>query len=564
MCRSRDIAAALLTWFLVSALGLQAPGVAQQPPPSGISALTLRVTTQLVLVDAVVKDKKGKHVKGLTVEDFTVLEDGKAQTIAMFAAEGFPATSWSPRPQPASPLSDVYSNRLEDRPVPGPPTILLLDALNTPWSDQAYARRQVLGYLKKQLHPERRFAVFALGDSLKMLQDFTDDPRLLMAAVESFVPQPPRWLPAPPPTANRSEGLAAAHIRRLNAHLQGMFSERAQLALGIRVGKTMDALQSLAGVLAAYPGRKNLIWFSAAFPLYVLPSVEGGGFPTSRAQDLQQLTQILNDARVAVYPVDARGLVGATVLDASRADPGVGYEFGQSIQAMNAELWVTQQSLKFVARQTGGLAFTNRNDLDRAVSLTVDDGSSYYVLGYYRENKSWDGKFHRIEVWTRKRGLEVRHRRGYSATDPAGWEAQSERIREAELRLALSPSTPPATMVLFDARVKPGTTAAGIRISVDIMLDTRTLSPEERGEGRKRYRFGLHLVAFAPDGELAGTKDLSIDTTLTPEGHTESLQGGLPVSTELDVPRGRYTLRVGIRDMRTGLMGTVDVPILME
>src|SRR6266700_2344516 len=159
--------------------------VAQQPSIEDLNTPAVRVTTRLVLVDAVVTDKSGQRIKDLKREDFTVLENGKPQKISAFS---FESPEVSPRQAPDLP-PNVHTNRPEYDMPKGPLTIVLLDGLNTPVADQGYARSQILKYLGTQLQPGQPVAVYTLAGSLRLLQDFTGDVALLKAAVEHFSPQ---------------------------------------------------------------------------------------------------------------------------------------------------------------------------------------------------------------------------------------------------------------------------------------------------------------------------------------------------------------------------------------
>src|SRR5262249_17814847 len=149
-----------------------------------IPAPTIRVTTRMVLVDVVVTDKQGKPVPGLRAEDFTIEEKGKTQKIASFTTS--PEAGAKPEPLPPG----IYSNRAQYRSPGGPITVLLLDALNTAFKDQAYARQQMLKFVQQQYRPGQRMAVFTLTGQLQVLQDFTSDPRILYAAMQRFRPEP--------------------------------------------------------------------------------------------------------------------------------------------------------------------------------------------------------------------------------------------------------------------------------------------------------------------------------------------------------------------------------------
>jgi VWFA-related protein len=166
---------------------------AQAAPPESAGAIT--VTTHLVEVNVVVTDSKGEPVTDLTQDDFTLLEDGKKQKIASFVLHRRAATTSASGQPPEQLPPGVYTNRMQAD--TGPLTILLLDVLNTPFLDQAYARNQLLKYLKTQHRPGQKTAIFALTNDLLLLQDFTADTEVLRAALERRGPQESRLLDDP-------------------------------------------------------------------------------------------------------------------------------------------------------------------------------------------------------------------------------------------------------------------------------------------------------------------------------------------------------------------------------
>ena len=162
-----------------------------QAPVSDLPQATIRASTHMVVVDVIVSDKAGNPVTGLQSSDFSVSEDGKAQKIEAFRSEGGKPAEGRP---PLSLPPHVYTNRTAYKAPPGPLTIIVLDGVNTTLRDQIYARLQLVKYLKTQLQPDQHLAVFALTGRLHLLQDFTNDPNLLLKNVEQFLAQDPRGL----------------------------------------------------------------------------------------------------------------------------------------------------------------------------------------------------------------------------------------------------------------------------------------------------------------------------------------------------------------------------------
>jgi VWFA-related protein len=583
--------------FLLAAVGLVGGPAwqrlrAQAPAPQNVPSPTLRVSSRLVLVDTVVTDKDGHPVKGLTASDFTVTENKKAQKIATFSFQDSPVTSAAHKPPGPLPPG-VTTNRSEYITPPGPPTVILLDSLNTLVRDQGAARLELLRYMEKQLTPGQPIAVYTLGRSLRVLQGFTDDPRLLRLAVDSYRPEipidrqiedvqsrmppsPQFWLGSGALNGGGGAQIAAQHMMQ---QIRDFYTEQAGIALDDRVGITLSAFRIIARALAGMPGRKNLIWVSGSFPLTLMKQIVHYGETQSDPNyksvertyedNIRQTASFLTDAQVAVYSVDARGLLGSAVIDASAQgtnDIGLlksGAEFGADVSSSNAAIETTQASMALVSNETGGRLLANRNDIDNAVAQSVVDGSSYYMLGYSPEDKNWDGKFRTIQVEVNKPGVKVRSRRGYYAADPALW-VKENRNKDADLLAEMALSNPVSTMIIFDAHVvpPPGTLGDKAKLQIDFLVDSRTLSYQDDNGGR-RFELDFHAAAYGPDGKLVAHQDVGTKAGVKAENIPALEKGGFPYHMELEVSPGRYTLRLGVRDTRTGFIGTADLPLVI-
>jgi VWFA-related protein len=569
---------------------------AQQPTPDELTNPAVRVTTRLVLVDVIITDKSGQRVKGLGKDDFTILENGKPQKLSTFVAEerGFEASS---KAAPALP-EHIYTNRPEYSMPSGPITIILLDGLNTPIADQGYARSQMLKYLGTQLKPGQPVAVYTLANSLRLLQDFTDDVALLKAAAEQFTPQKSvemqledvqKVLPnlkAMGDSSVRGGGPGANGARLVLLRMSEFLSEQAKFAIEIRAERTMAALKLLSRRVAGYPGRKNLIWVSAGFPLDItsqivqmttdvdaLAQANTAAAPQVRVEksfegQLHQLAAELTDAQMSVYSVDARGVIGSTLADASSQGTNAvgllqtGAEFGAQVARSSTSTDSTQNTLLTLASESGGLTFKNRNDITTALASSVADGSSYYLLGYYPESKQWDGKFRKIQVKVNRPGVEVRHRMGYYASDPTLW-AKAKDKGETELNAAMSLGAPTQTMVIFDSRVVPPPPSSKMTVPVEFLVNPRTVSGEEMKDGGRHFVLEFHVAAYSDEGKLVTHKDTRMDAPIKPDRLQAYLQQGIPFKADLDLGPGQYHLRLAVRDNRTGYIGATEVPLVL-
>jgi VWFA-related protein len=203
-----------------------------QEAPADVPTLTIRANTRLVVVDVVVTDKKGQPVAGLKAEDFTVEENGKKQKVSVFVPPGTANRTAGTPPPPG-----VLSNLPENLSPAGVPTVLLLDAANSPFKDQAYARSQMLKYVLEQAQIGRPIAVLTLTDQLHVLQQFTSDPQVLVNAIKSLRPQEPILQPGAP--APESHGIAAGPGGSVNSSVASAIAA-AQAFADIQVGYNLE------------------------------------------------------------------------------------------------------------------------------------------------------------------------------------------------------------------------------------------------------------------------------------------------------------------------------------
>ena len=484
---------------------------------------TFRSGTRLVEISVIVTDKDRNPVHGLTANDFLILEDGKPQKLEFFSVEDTAV----PRPPPPAETSTQSDGRefTNKAPFEGGVTVILFDRLNTRDNDQMYARGHVEKFLE-QIRPEDRVGVYVLNSSgFRVIHDFTSDAAALVSAMSRV-------------RAVTSVELAAT--LDVQNWLGGDFGNMYAHFLGIRAVSTVDALESVARHLAGVRGRKNLIWVSAGFPL---DAFDWRG--RTRTTEISRATRALNDANVAIYTVDARGLIGAF------SSPG-----SARIQSFTTLTSVTtnQDILQSVAEQTGARAFLNTNDINGSVRRAVDDARSTYVLGYYPTDGRNDKRFHQIRVKVNRPGLEVRHRQGYFAF---ATRKQAEKERSAALLGAITSPFDASGLGLI-VRVDP---AAGkpSDARLTVRLDPSAVALERRGD---QWAGGIDVIVaqVRADGTSVRSSDNTIDVALSDERLEQITREGLNVAATVAVLPDAERLRVVVRDVRTGNLGSVSIP----
>jgi VWFA-related protein len=573
MATFRSLTVAFFVFLFALGSRAQAPDTSQLPSP------TIRVTTKLVLVDVVVTDKSGKKVTGLKAEDFVVQEKGKAQKIALFTGPTDAKPSEPPQLGPG-----IFSNRPEFRATGGPPTVLVLDAANAEFKDQAYARQQMLKYVKEQYKPGQRIAIFTLTNSLNLLQDFTSDPEVLKKALEIYQPRQPELAQAPPPPATNSMGAVnggrgaeatAALVNSLRSFQDVQLSYQTER----RVDITLQAMRSLSRMLSGIPGRKNIVWITAAFPFSLIPGSQsvseaeleeslpsiapiglgarsaGSAASNDRGLHLAEVRQVqsqLASAQIAIYPIDARGLMTGSDPIEEQKDNGGPYNFGGAAEVRMSDAQASQETMREMAHETGGVAYVNQNEIQIGVVNALDDSSSSYTIGYYPDDKKWDGKYRTIKVKVNRDGVEARYRRGYFAIDPS---LQKDRKPDQEVAEALADRAPD-TQVTFSAQVKPPTNG---KINVTFLVDPNTISVEDAAGGSKKVNVVFYATLFAPDGKMLGNLSQKVDQAFDAATYEKIQKQGILLQMDLDAkPGDNNEVRLVVRDNRTGFMGTLN------
>ncbi|MGA1982567.1 MAG: VWA domain-containing protein [Acidobacteriaceae bacterium] len=569
-------------------------GPAAEPATSQASSTaTLQVYSRLTVVDVTVTDAKGQPVHGLKESDFTVKEDGKPQPVRNFleVREDLPPAARIPPKLPPN----VYTNDLPS-PTTSAVNILLLDALNTAPVDQVAMKQESMKYLKS-MPRGTRVAVLGLSSSLRILQGFTADPEILIAAVDS---KKNRALPSPFTDNDSSSVLddqADAQSDLGNddaaAMVQQFENDLTTTQQDIRNRMTLEALNQIAAYVAGIKGRKNLIWFTGGLQLNIFPT---GGMDdlegmTDYAKDLRKTTDLLTAAEVAVYPVDARKLF---------SDPAGGADQQLTTINKNTAARVAAKQLAYqqkkggellgmeaVAEATGGTAYYNTNDLKAAVTKAIGNGSNYYSVSYVPPDPEYNGRYHAIEVAVDQPDVHLSYRNGYNADDILH-NAITPKLTLAttapepygnNMQASMARGVPTASQVLFDVRVAPSadpvnpadvrgtldSKLAGrplVRYDVQYLVPSRQITFAEGPGGTRKCSLAIDLAAYDVYGKLiTGLSQTISSPPLTAEQYQKFLQKPFQPFQQIDLPPGETFLRVGVLDGVSDKVGTLEIPL---
>jgi VWFA-related protein len=541
---------------------VQAPAGNQANASSGApqSSTVLKATTRLVIVDVVATDGKGVPITDLSAKDFVVTENGSPQEVRVFSFESPTSgseTATALAGQPTKFPDNVVSNIPSYKPR-GAMNVLLLDSLNTTSNNQAVARSQMVRMLDK-LPADHPIAIYMLGQKLQLLQDFTTDPALLKNVVAQLKSTNSAYLETPtggPPPQYMSSIAAQTPFNGM-ANLMRFMGETNDAQTEQRIRLTLESLNVLARMLAGYPGRKNLIWISEEFPIFIDPA------STNFGNDVSRTSEALASSQVAVYTIDAKGVAGNAFFKAESYQDQYGrQQFGRGLaQQMSTESDEhvnAHSTMNNVAEITGGRAFYNINEFDKAVRQSLDDGSTYYTLGYYPGNKRWDGQFRKIKVKTDRPDVHLRYRLGYFALDPATASNKDAAQRTQDFGLALNLDNPVATALLFRAAIFPPSEQTHNKVTLNYLVDAHQIIFDKQDDGLQHASLDYAVEIYSGKGEPIKTEITSISAALKPGDFTRVMQNGFPYQKTLDLQPGDYILRLGVRDNYTGLLGTVS------
>jgi VWFA-related protein len=562
-------------------------GVQGQTAASNEKEPMLKVNAHAVIVDVVVTRENGEAVTSLRKENFKVTEDGKEQYIDFFE-EHFSKTlpPGALPPMPKLPPS-VYTN-VPPVPESDSVNVLLLDSLNTPVEDQSYVHKQIMDYLKT-MEPGTRAAIFLLGSKLRYVQGFTTDASLLSAALNDKKNSPEKEILLRTREDNADDARQLDFMREAaNGHTTGGMMairdadhEVVRYQLSARISMTLEALDYLARYLGGVPGRKNLIWFASSFPVIVFPNY--GQMVTMNnnlhvpAGEIKKTADLLTVSKVAVYPIGAQGVMNDHWMEANSAGSS-GRATLNSIAGVggdNDERAMQIMAMEQLASDTGGKAFFNTNDLNKAIRHAIDDGAHYYTLAYTPTNNKLDGSYRRIEVKVSATGkYKTAYRHGYNADDMTTADARPE---FDPLRPLLKYGLPDVSQLLFGVSVAPAAqqpapdakragmnsalTGPLTRYAIDFLIRWTDVSCELKPGDIHHCKIQLGLQAYDRDGKTVNWEDVTQVMNVMPETWTAIQKSGIPAHMEIDLPNEDIYLNTGVYDWGTAKAGTLAIPL---
>jgi VWFA-related protein len=548
---------------------------------------TIRVNVNLIQIDVTVTDRTGKHVPGLTVNDFEVFRDGKKQALkSALWVEG-------QRPKEQSTEEAATAPRASKgiRPTEVRRTIaLLIDDLSLGFESSNYARMALREFVEKQVQPGDLVALFRSSAGLGVLQQFTNNKQQLLAQIDGTRFRSINAVDSLAPIRNNpledDPNPSIAQLAMEERLREEIMNQQRQ---DFTTASMLNAAQFVVRGLKELPGRKSLILFSDSVQLGDAPKgmtnpgmsngasmIPGamGGTRFMTIQAARNLTDSANRHGVVLYTIDPRGLVYTGMTAADMPSGNTRRMLGQ-MQQRQIDFDQSQDGLVMLAEETGGLSFRNRNDIGTALGEALADQEGYYLLSFQPDDATFEQAkgadvYRKLQVKLKPNGLKVRYRRGFygvpdrqegPSVSPivssllSPFRATDIAVRMTPIFLSGDKGQPILrTMVHFD-------------VSELAFQDVPAEAGDKNQEVWKKASLNQLVVLFDQNGQQLKQVGKSHAVSLRGAGFAKVMQSGLSQEMEMELPRaGSFQLRTAVLDTNSKKAGSateyIEIPDL--
>jgi VWFA-related protein len=551
-------------------LWAQQPGSQKTPNPADQTSQkpaqtsdddVVRITTNLVQVDAVVTDKNGRQVTDLRPEEVEIREDGKPQTITNLSYVALDSLLGSRSPDPSKPI---------DRTAPAPPVrlrpdqvrrtmALVVDDLGLSFESAHFVRQALKKFLDRQMQPDDLVAIIRTGGGVGALQQFTSDKRQLYAAVEKV-----KWNP------NGRGGIGAftpmggqpmSPVGDSDISQRSAGDDLDQFREDIFAVGTLGAVNYIVRGLRELPGRKSVVLISDGIKIFNRSEPTGSQRILAA---LQTLTDLANRASVVIYTMDARGLqpLGLTAADSTAGMTVTQVE--QSLSNRRSDFFESQNGLNYLAQQTGGLAIRNSNDLAGGIKRAIDDQSGYYLIGYRPDESTFDEvsgrrKFHKLSLKVLRPGkFNVRMRNGfYGITDDEA--APTRRTPTQQMFAALTSPFGASGVHVRLTSLFANDPKVGSFMRSMLHIRGRDLTFTDEPDGWHKAVFDIVVITFGDNGVVVDQLNRTHTVRVKGKTYERILNSGFTYNVTVPVKKpGAYQLRTALRDASSNRIGSAN------
>ena len=532
----------------------------------------VKISTTLIQLDVVVTDKKGNQITDLQPEDFEIYENGKKQDISNFSYIFNKNTQQPTNSQPS------ITNSKDKFPIPPPPSklkleqirrtyALVVDDLGLSFTNVYWVQHSLKKFIKNQMQEGDLVAIIRTGSGIGALQSFTSDKRLLFAAIDRI-----KWnsqgrggigdfAPIRSTLKDNLDGKISpdGKITRIQGREEEIESENLTDEFRIEnfaVG-TLGALSYIIRGMRDLPGRKSLMLVSEGFP----------GSPRMY-YSLKILADLANRSSVVIYTLDPRGLEVSGMVMAEDDVSGTG---NSRFQLRGSKYFASQQTLRFLADETGGIPYVNQNDLVYGLKKAIKDQSGYYLIGYQPDSDVFDpkkSKFNKLKVKLKRDGLKVRYRSGFfGITDK-----EVAQVNQTPQRKIYSALTSPfnagdislSVNTLFAEDEKNGEFIRSL-----VKIDANDLKFTQETDGIRKANFDLIAMTFGDNGVPIDSVAKNYTLQVNEKIYRKILENGFIYNLVVPIKKpGAYQFRIALRDSASEKVGSasqfIEVPNLKK
>ncbi len=579
--------------FLIQISFAQTPQT-QPTPPIEDDGEVVKISTNLIQMDVVVTDKKGNQIADLTAEDFEIYENGKKQVITNFS---YIVTNSRMEISNESNLPKTDSKNINQTPIPpvklNPGQVrrtyaLVVDDLGLSFESVFYVKKALKKFVDEEVQEGELVAIIRTGGGIGALQSFTNNKQQLYASIDKI-----RW------NSNGRSGIGP--FNPIESTLKEDLQGTARSDGSVRGGQgnnedkeferqideyrqsnfaygTLGALRYIVKGMKDLPGRKSVVLFSEGFQS--LSRENGMAVSSGVFDDLTRLAEYANRSSVVFYTLDPRGLVNplaATAEDKiSSIFPGdlsSGDKFDTDPRALrNSQLIESQQTLAYLANQTGGIPFANRNDLNKGLREVVEDQKGYYLIAYEPADETFDPKksrYNNLKIKVLRNNTSVRYRSGFFGIPDEKLAVTTNQTIGQQIYGALTSPFGASDISLSINTIFAENPQQGTFIKSIVFIDGKDLKFTDDTDGTKKANFDIIAMTFGDNGQPIDEASKNYTIKVSEENYRRILEKGfvydliIPIKTP-----GAYQFRVALRDSANGKLGAasqfIEIPNLKK
>jgi VWFA-related protein len=536
--KMRRLMAAILAGFMA---GL--PGFAQQQ--TGDGTFTMKVQTDIVLTNVVVRDKKtGEVVKGLKQSDFTILENGKPQTIASFdyqnvdeAAVLRENSTVTGKATIADLLNRDFASKpeaLRDHRL----IVMFFDLSSMQPEDIDRAVEAAQDYVNKKMQPADLVALVSMATALSMDQDFTPDKTALLKGLGKY---------------NGTEGTGFANGNE-GGNSGGTADDASSFTAddseynSLNTDRELYAIRTIAKSLEKVNQRKSMLYFS-------------GGLTRQGIENQASMRAATNEAvkaNMAIYSVDSRGLEAMPpVGNASKGSlRGTAAYSGGAMQSQLDANFGSQETLATLSSDTGGKAFFDSNDFAPAFQQVQHDTEAYYILGFHSTNSARDGSYRHLTVKLNRNDVRMDYRPGYYA--PADFQHQKTEDREVALTQQLQSDLPATDVAVYLQALYFRLEGDKFFIPVSLIVPGSQIHTIKNGD---RDKANIDVIGQVKNAQGIIVGNVRDNVKLTLDSAQQVQRKNIQYSTGFTLAPGKYHMKFVVRENQTGAMGSFETDL---